>query len=218
MLKESAKSIGVLLIDDHPAIRLGLRLMLAHDPLISVVGEADSGFAAVEQAQTTNPDVILLDVRMPGASGIDVIRRLRQVCPETRIVILSAYEEEEYITRAIEAGAHAYLLKSASKSDLISAIYAVARGERLLASSWVCKVLERFETLLKEKVKLETGLSSQDMEILRLLAAGASNKDIASQIFVSEITVIRRVQEIVSKLGVTNRAHAVAEAIRRGLI
>lgn len=216
--RSAADSIRVLVVDDHPAIRLGLTLMLAQEQGIEVVGEADSASAAMQQVKVLKPHVILLDVKMPGASGIDIVRLLRQGHPDLKVVLLSAYEETEYVTRAVEAGAHAYLLKSASKTQLAGAIRSVCQGERLIAPNLVGKILDRFETISKDKVKREAGLSQQEAEILGLLAAGASNKNIASQLFLSEVTVIRKVQEIVAKLGVANRTHAVAEALRRGLI
>lgn len=216
--RSTVGSIKVLVVDDHPAIRLGLALMLAQDQGIEVVGEADSAFAAMQQVEALQPHVILLDVKMPGASGIDIVRLLRQGYPDLKVVLLSAYEETEYVTRAVEAGAHAYLLKSASKTQLTEAIRAVCHGERLVAPNLMGKILDRFETISKDKTKQDAGLSRQEVEILQLLATGASNKDVANQLFLSEITVVRKVQEIIAKLGVTNRTHAVAEALRRGLI
>ncbi len=210
--------IRVLVVDDHPVVRHGLRSLLANHDDIQIVGEAGSASEAFQMASSAHPDVVLLDIRMPGYSGIDVAQQLRRAHPTLRVLILTAYEDDEYLFGALRAGAHGYLLKSSSHDVLASAIRAVHRGERLLSPGLVDRVLKEFEDLAKERAHHESGLSDQELQVLRHIAEGATNKEIAERMFWSEVTVKRKVEDIFAKLNVANRAQAVAEAIRRGLI
>ncbi|MFQ6013867.1 MAG: response regulator [Anaerolineae bacterium] len=210
--------IRVLVADDHPVVRQGLRSLLSSFSDIEVVGEASTSFAVVEQVREVKPDVVLLDILMPGPNGIEIARQLRRAQPEVKIIILTTYDDDEYLYGALQAGAHGYLLKSASHEMLASSIRSVYKGERLLSPQLVGKVLQQFEELAKEKARHESQLSDLELQVLSLIAEGATNKEIAKRLYWSEVTVKRKIQDILGKLEVVNRAQAVAEAIKRGLI
>ena len=210
--------IRILIADDHPVVRQGLRTFLSTCPDLEVVGEATNGFTTLDQVRALRPDVVLLDVRMPGLSGIEAAHRLRRAHPEVKVILFTTYDDEEYLFGALRVGVHAYLLKSSSHDTLAAAIRSVYAGERLLSPPLVDKVLSRFEELARAKAQQDSGLTEQEIQILQAMEEGASNKEIADRLHWSEITVKRKVQDIFEKLGVDNRVKAVAEAIRRGLI
>ncbi len=210
--------IRVLLADDHPIFRRGLCSLLAEYNDLVIVGEADSGPATLEQVAIHQPDVLLLDVRMSGANGIEIAREVRRTAPTVRIIILTTYDNDEYLFGALQVGAQAYLLKDVALDNLPAAIRAVHKGERLLSPQLTDRVLRQFQTLASEKLRQESGLSTEELRILELIAEGATNQTIAEHFFWSEITVKKKVQEILAKFGAANRAQAVATAIRRGLI
>ncbi|MCL4458945.1 MAG: response regulator transcription factor [Chloroflexi bacterium] len=212
------ETIRILVVDDHPVIRQGLRSMLAGYSDMEVVGEAENGPQAVRSACATQPDVILLDIRLPGSNGVQVAQQLRRLCPEAKVLILTTYDEEEYLLGALRAGAHGYMLKNTRPEELAAAIRAINAGERLVSPGLINGVLQRFESLAKEAAKHEAGLTDAEIEILQCMAAGATNKEIAERQYWSEATVKRKTIDIYRKLGVADRAQAVAEAIRRGLI
>jgi DNA-binding NarL/FixJ family response regulator len=208
----------VLIVDDHPMVRQGLRSLLSQYPDIRVVGEAEGPPGALELITKLRPDVVLLDIRLAGVSGLDLAHRLRQAVPESRIIILTSYDDEGYLLQAAQAGAHGFLLKSASAEILAEAIRAVHAGERRLSPSLLDKVLHQFESLAVQKMHQESGLSYDEIKILRLIADGATNREIAERLHFSEITVKRRVQDIFAKLDVDSRLQAAVEAVRRGLV
>jgi len=212
------QNICVLIVDDHPMVRQGLRSLLSQYPDIQVVGEADGGPTALELVTKLQPDVILLDIRLAGVSGLDLAPQLRHVHPESRIIILTSYDDEGYLLEAAQAGAHGYLLKSASAEILAEAIRAVYAGERRLSPSLLDKVLRQFESLAVQQMHEESGLSQDEINILHLIAEGATNKEIAERLHFSEVTVKRRVQDIFGKLNVDSRLQAAVEAVRRGLV
>jgi len=210
--------IRVLIADDHPIVRQGVRSLLSVFPDIQVVGEADSPSVIQKEIETHYPDVILLDVRLGAFNGIDLARRLRRSNPECRIIILTTYDDDEYLFGAIEAGAHAYLLKDVSLDALPASIRAVHAGRRLLSPMFVERVLQEFQRLAAKKAEQDFGISALDLEILRLMADGLTNREIAAELNYSEATVKKKVQEILETLGVSNRTQAVALAIRQGQI
>ena len=211
-------SIRVLIVDDHAIFRRGLRSLLAEEPDIAVVGEADSAPATLAAAAQLLPDVITLDIRLGGMDGIQTARQLAQQLPAARLIMLTTYEDSEYLLEAIQAGAHAYLLKNSSYDTLANAIRAVHGGQRLLAPELVHHVLDDYYRLAREHIRNQSGLAAPEIEVLRLLADGATSQAIAERLHWSEITVKRRIQDTVEKLNASNRVQAVAEAVRRGLI
>ena len=210
--------ISVLLVDDHPVVIEGLRKLLAAAGDISVTGEAHDASSAIEQARALRPDVILLDLRMPGASGVQATRRLREMELDSAIIILTSYGDQAYVRQALEAGANGYLLKSTPTEQLIAAIRAAARGHRQLSPELLDGLLDDFGGLARERTKREADLGDDDREVLRRASQGATNREIGLAMGRSEIAVKKRLQVIFAKLGANDRAHAVAEAIRRGLI
>lgn len=211
-------TIRVMIVDDHPIVRQGVRGVLANHPDIEVVGEADSAPTLFAIVESLHPDVILLDIRMPGQSGIEVTQRLKRDYPNIKVIVLTTYDDDEYLFGALRAGAEGYLLKSASQEVLADSIRQVGRGERLLSPNLVGKLMREFKDLAKDKARADTGLTDQELEVLRMIAAGATNKEIAEKLYWSEVTVKRKVQDILEKMGVANRAQAVAEAGKRGLL
>ena len=212
------ETVRVLIVDDHPIVRQGVRSVLANHADIEVVGEADGAVSLFASLASLKPDVVLLDIRMPGQNGIEITQRLKREYPEVKVILLSTYDDEEFLFGALRAGAEGYLLKSASNEVLASSIRQVGRGERLLSPSLVSKVMREFQDLAKEKTRADSGLSDQELQVLRMIANGSTNKEIAEKLFWSEVTVKRKVQDILEKMGVANRAQAVAEAGKRGLL
>ena len=210
--------ISVLLVDDHPVVVEGLRKVLATAGDIAVTGEAHDAAEALERVRSLKPDVILLDLRMPGASGIQATRRLREQETGAAVIILTSYGDQAYVRQALEAGADGYLLKSTPPEQLIAAIRAAARGRRQLSPELLDGVLADFGGLAREQTRRETDLSEEDLEILRRAGQGATNREIGLAMGRTEVAVKKRLQVIFGKLGAVDRAHAVAEAMRRGLI
>jgi len=211
-------AIRVLICDDHPIVRQGVRSVLANHPDIQVVGEAENATTLFATIDSLKPDVVLVDIRMPGQNGIEITQRLKRDTPEIKVIVLSTYDDDEYLFGALRAGAEGYLLKSASQEVLADSIRQVGRGERLLSPNLMGKVMREFRDLAKDKARTESGLTDQEVEVLRMIAAGATNKEIAEKLYWSEVTVKRKVQDILEKMGVANRAQAVAEAGKRGLL
>jgi two-component system response regulator DevR len=210
--------IRILVVDDHPVVRQGLRSLLSNHPDLQIIGEAAHAQQALDMARREYPDVVLLDIRLPGVTGIEVARRLRQDCPETRIIMLTSYDDDEYLIGALEADVQAYLLKSVSDDTLVWTIRTVHRGERLISPEVLDRVLHQFAQVRRHQIQQEVGLSDQDIQVLRRVAAGASNDEIGRELGWSKASIKRKVQHIFDQLGVTTRAQAAAEAVRRGLI
>lgn len=215
---QSWEPIRILIVDDHPVVRLGLSNLLSSHPDFKIVGEAEDGAQVLPLLAAHKTDIVLLDIQMKGQSGIDVARRVMRSHPQVKIIILTTYDDQIYVDQALEAGVHGFLLKSASYETLPDSIRAVMRGERLLSPSLFTNVLTNYQKLAQDQAKREAGLTAEDLKILTRISEGASNKVIAEEFFWSEATVKRRVQEILEKLGVSNRAQAIAEAVRRGWI
>jgi NarL family two-component system response regulator YdfI len=211
----SLPSIRVLIADDHLVVREGLRAIMEAAPDLALVGEATDGAEAVQLAVELSPDVVLMDLRMPSVDGIEAIRQIKARCPDVEIVILTTYDHDEYIVRGLRAGARGYLLKDTGRRVLFEAIRAAARGESLLPSAVIEKVVAR----LAEPRPVEAGnLSVREREVLGLLAEGAANKEIAARLYITERTVKAHVASIFNKLGVNSRTEAVAVALRSGVL
>ena len=207
--------IRVLIADDHMVVREGLRAILEAAPDLLPVGEATDGAEAVQLVGEKTPDVVLMDLRMPGMDGIEAIRQISAQYPKVQVVILTTYDEDDYIVRGLRAGARGYLLKDSGRKVLFEAIRAAARGESLLPPEVVAKVVANLQG--PQSVKAET-LSKRENQVLALLAQGAPNKEIALQLSISERTVKAHVTSIFNKLGASSRAEAVAIALRSGLL
>ena len=210
--------IRVMVVDDHQVVREGLVSMLEAPEHIEVVGQAANAPEAIRKAHELKPDIMLLDIRMPGTTGLDVCRTLRVQLPETRVIILTTYEEEDYLFEALRAGAVGYLVKTASYEELVDAITSVAEGRRLLSAPLVDKLVAHYSELAREKARLESGFDQAELNILQMLAEGATNRDIARRLHWSEVSIKRKLQLIFEKLEVADRTSAAVEAMRRGLI
>lgn len=212
------RPIRVLLVDDHLVLRQGLRSLLSQYPDLLVVGETGDEADAIDLAASLQPDVVLLDIRLGRQDGLELARRLRRLQPELRIIILTAYDDETFLLQAAQAGVHGYLLKSASAEVLAEAIRAVHAGERRLAPALADKAYKQLETACRTFSKYRFGLTDQDIRLLSLIASGATVRDIARSLYLSERSVKRKIRDILAKMGVANRAQAVAEAVRLGLV
>jgi len=199
-------------------IRRGLCSLLSSYPDIAVVGEAENGAAALQAVADLSPHVILLDIQMFGADGIEIASRILRSAPEVKIIILTAYDNEEYILGAFRAGAYAYLLKNSMDETVVETIRLVQQGRRLLSPSLMDQVLRQFHILAQAHASCEHKLSQDEVHVLARIANGATNEEIAKEIHWSERTVGRKIEEIAAKLGARNRTQAVAMAIREGLI
>ncbi|MCL5950131.1 MAG: response regulator transcription factor [Chloroflexi bacterium] len=210
--------IRVLIVDDHPMVRHGLKSLLSKYGDIEIVGEAGDGAAALEWAERLAPDVILLDIQLPGPNGVELVNHLVENAPQAKTVMLTAFDNDEYLLGALSAGAYAYLLKNSSGETVAETIRLVHGGKRLLSPSLIDPVLRQFETLAKAHIRTESHLTEEEIQAMRLVAKGATNEEIAKEMYWGERTAQRKVEDIIAKLGARNRAQAVAEAIKRGLI
>ncbi|MDP4500549.1 response regulator transcription factor [Nonomuraea sp. NBC_00507] len=207
----SEAPIRLLIADDHPIVRDGLRGMFTGDPGFEVLAEAGDGAQAVELARALDPDVILMDLRMPRMDGVTAIRELARLGLKARVLVLTTYDTDSDVLPAIEAGATGYLLKDALRDELVRAVAAAARGEAALAPSVATRLLGQVRTPVDP-------LSTRELEILKLIAQGTTNREAAARLFISEATVKTHVLHIYAKLGVNDRAAAVAVAFQRGLL
>jgi DNA-binding NarL/FixJ family response regulator len=205
-------TIRVLLADDHPVVREGLRGMLVTEPGIDVIGEAASGDEAVAMTRALRPDVILMDLRMPRGDGVSAITRIRADLPETRIMVLTTYDTDADILRAVEAGATGYLLKDTPRAELALAVRAAARGETVLAPSVAGRLMTRVREPRPEP------LSAAQAQVLTLVARGLTNAEIGRRMFISEATVKTHLLRACAKLGVSGRTAAVTKAIQIGAL
>jgi DNA-binding NarL/FixJ family response regulator len=215
--------IRVLVADDQQLVREGLRVLLDLIPDIRVVGEAADGVAAAEQAQRIKPDVVLMDVRMPRLDGVAATCKVRKMCPDAQVIILTTFDDDEYVFEGLRAGAAGYLLKDVPSEQLAEAIRAAARGEAFIQPSVTRKVVAEFARMAeREHVRREQPLveplSAREMEVLALLAEGLSNQEIAERLIIAPGTVKNHVSNILSKLAVRDRTQAVLRAQEIGLL
>jgi DNA-binding NarL/FixJ family response regulator len=211
--------IRVLLADDHPVVRAGLTGMLAAEPDLHVIGEAGSGDEAVAMARSLRPDVVLMDLRMPAGDGVSATARIRGELPDTKIMVLTTYDDDADILRAVEAGASGYLLKDLPRADLADAIRATARGDTVLAPG----VAGRLITQIRSGASPATGpagetLSARETAVLGLIARGLTNAEVGRELFISEATVKTHLMRACGKLGVSGRTAAVARALQTGAL
>ncbi len=212
MTEPTSAPIRLLIVDDHPVVRDGLRGMFAGETDFEVVGEAADGAEAVTRAEGLEPDVILMDLRMPGLDGVSAIRWLADRSVTSHVLVLTTYETDREVLDAIDAGATGYLLKDAPREELFRAVRAAARGEAVLSPSVATRLVSQVREPLREP------LSQRELEVLELVARGTTNREAASRLYISEATVKTHLLHIYAKLGVNDRAAAVAEAFERGLL
>ncbi|HEY2292533.1 MAG TPA: response regulator transcription factor [Thermoanaerobaculia bacterium] len=207
------ETVRILLADDHPVVRDGLAAMLGTQPDFQVIGEAGTGAEAVTEAARLRPDVVLMDLEMPSLDGIEAIRRLRAADPAIQVVVLTAFDTDERILGALQAGAQGYLLKGAPRAEIFAAIRAVSAGGALIPPVVASKLLRRVRA-----AESPDALTAREREVLGLVAAGLANREIAARLSISERTVKFHVSSLLSKLGARNRTQAVGLARERGLI
>jgi NarL family two-component system response regulator LiaR len=213
-----SEKITVLLVDDHKMVRQGVRAFLQAQSDIEVVGEADSGETAVTLAAEHAPDVVLMDLVMPGMDGVTATRQVKAQSPRTQIIMLTSYHQDEHIFPAIRAGALSYLLKDIEPAALAEAVRQAAQGEAVLHPRVAARVVQELHGSRQESVNVFTELSDRELEVLRLIAEGANNSSIAQQLIISEKTVKSHVSNILSKLHLADRTQAAVWAWREGVV
>jgi two-component system response regulator DevR len=207
--------LRILLVDDHEVVRVGVRALIERQPGMEVVGEAATVREAVNKAQELMPDVVVLDIRLPGGSGLDACRQIKAHRPSTRIIILTSFPDDEVLFDAISAGADGYVLKQIGSDDLIRALERVGRGESLLDPALTNRVFAKMRDVrLRERAHAFADLNAQEMQILAAIAEGLTNREIGADLHLSEKTIRNYVSNILSKLEVTSRAQAAAYAAR----
>lgn len=212
-----AEVIRVLIVDDHPVVRQGLRSFLSSREGIEVVGEAGDGEQAVAEVVRLGPDVVLMDLVMPGAGGVVAIRRIGDADPSARVLVLTSFSSDDQVVPAVQAGAAGYLLKDVAPADLEAAVRAVHRGEALLDPSVVAGVMAEVASGRAPAAAGLDDLTPRERDVLRLLGAGLSNRQLAAELFVSEKTVKTHVSSILAKLRLTDRTQAALWAVRHGV-
>ena len=225
MSEAGGRAIRLVVADDHPVVRDGLAGLFAREPGFEVVGEAADGAEALRLAGTLAPDVILMDLQMPGTDGVAAIRELVRRGGAARVLVLTTYDTDAHVLPAIEAGASGYLLKDAPRDELLRAVRATARGESVLASSVAALLMQRVRTPASASAApsapspADAGpLSQRELEVLQLVSSGATNREAAARLFITEATVKSHLLNVYAKLGVSDRAAAVTEAFNRGLL
>ena len=220
----ATKEIRLILADDHAVVRSGTRELLEQKADLRIVGEASNGEEAVRLAQELQPDVLVMDVRMPKMSGIEATRRIKAEAPEIKILVLTAHDDDEYVFALLQAGANGYLLKTAEIEELVRAIRTVASGQSALAPEVTGKVVAQFTSgkslpdVINDKEEDYEGLTERELGILELVGKGLSNKQIGKELFISDRTVQAHLSNIFAKLGVNSRTEAVMHAVRKGWI
>jgi DNA-binding NarL/FixJ family response regulator len=219
---KSTEAVRVLIVDDHALFRRGLQMVLEGEADIDVVGEASDGHEAVERAEKTTPDVVLMDVRMPKRSGIEATRAIKEVLPSAKILMLTISDEEADLYEAIKAGASGYLLKEISIEEVANAVREVQQGKSLISPSMASKLLNEFAAMVKRRDERTNipgpRLTDRELEVLKLVAKGMNNRDIGAELFISENTVKNHVRNILEKLHLHSRMEAVVYAVREKLL
>jgi DNA-binding NarL/FixJ family response regulator len=216
--------ISVLLVDDQTIVRQGLRSLLSLESDIVVVGEAADGRQAVELVQSLSPDIVLMDVRMPHMDGLQALRRIKAVAPKVSVIMVTLYDDPNYLLEAVSAGAAGYILKDATRQELIRAVRLIAEGGAIIAPTMMPDLLHQMERMMAAQGSpfladaLQDTLTEREIEVLRLIAEGCTNQEIASVLIISPTTVKTHVQNILQKLNVSDRTQAAVYAVRSGLI
>ena len=210
--------LTVLIADDHPLVREALHRALDVEEDMKVVAEASDGEEAVKLASELKPDVVVMDIVMPKLNGIEATRRIKEIAPDTAILILTAYDDEEYVLGLLDAGAAGYLLKSARGRDLAGAIRAIRAGESVLHPNIIARLLKRATVTAVKENKAQGLLSERESEVLRLVALGMSNKEVAEELFLSQRTVKAHLTNVFNKLNVASRSEAIVKGLQWGLV
>jgi DNA-binding NarL/FixJ family response regulator len=209
--------IRIVLADDHVILRQGTRQLLEHESDMEVVGEASDGAEAVQLVTKLKPDIVIIDVAMPGMNGIEATKKIKEILPGTKILVLTGYDLDEYIFSLLEMGAAGYLLKDVSGDDLVGAVRAVYQGEPVLHPTVMRKLMDRCKTINTQQSEAPAGvLSEREMEVLKLAVSGKSNKDIAESLNISLRTVQAHMRSIFNKLGVGSRSEAIVSGLKKG--
>jgi DNA-binding NarL/FixJ family response regulator len=208
--------IRIVVADDHPVVRDGLRAILATEREFEVVGEAGDGAETIQQVTALRPDILLLDLEMPGMDGVEALRRLHDQMPEARVIVFTAFDTDDRILEAVRAGAQGYLLKGVPRQELFQAIRIVHAGGSLLQPVVASRLLRQVRQ--EQTSPVIEALTARELEVLRLLAQGLQNKEIAARLFITERTVKFHVSAILGKLGAGNRTEAVRAAVQQGLV
>ena len=212
------EQITVLIVDDHAIVRHGLRTFLDIQPDLLVVGEADTGEVAVCLAAELIPDVVLMDLAMPGIGGVEATRQIKRISPQSQIIALTSYHDDEFIFPALHAGALSYVLKDIHPAPLVETVHKAARGEAVLHSRVASRVIQEMQSAKQLQPHLFTQLSERELEVLRLIATGLPNAAIAEQLVISEKTVKKHVSNILSKLHLLDRTQAAVLAWQQGVV
>jgi len=210
--------LTVLIADDHPLVREALHRALDVEEDMKVVAEASDGEEAVKLASELKPDVVVMDIVMPKVNGIEATRKIKEIAPDTAILILTAYDDEEYVLGLLDAGAAGYLLKSARGRDLVGAIRAIRAGESVLHPNIIARLLKRATVTAVKENKTQGLLSERESEVLRLVALGMSNKEVAEELFLSQRTVKAHLTNVFNKLNVASRSEAIVKGLQWGLV
>ncbi|MGA8848211.1 MAG: response regulator transcription factor [Dehalococcoidia bacterium] len=215
---ETRDKLTILIADDHPLVREALHQSLEGEEDMKVVAEASDGEEAVKLASELKPNVVVMDIVMPRLNGIEATRKIKEIAPDTAILILTAYDDDEYVLGLLDAGAAGYLLKSARGRDLVGAIRAIRAGESVLHPKIIAKLLKRATTAPVREHKASGLLSERESEILKLVTSGMSNKEIAEKLFLSQRTVKAHLTNIFNKLNVASRSEAIVKGLQWGLV
>jgi DNA-binding NarL/FixJ family response regulator len=215
---ETRDKVTVLIADDHPLVREALHQSLEGEEDMKVVAEASDGEEAVKLVSELKPNVVVMDIVMPKLNGIEATRKIKEIAPDTAILILTAYDDDEYVLGLLDAGAAGYLLKSARGRDLVGAIRAIRAGESVLHPKIIAKLLKRATMAPVGEHKASDLLSARESEILKLLTSGMSNKEIAERLFLSQRTVKAHLTNIFNKLNVASRSEAIVKGLQWGLV
>jgi DNA-binding NarL/FixJ family response regulator len=208
-------AIRILIVDDHMVVRRGIRSLLSNHDDFEIVGEAGGVASGMELVRDLVPDVVLLDIRLPDDSGLSLLKQIRREAIPTRVLVLTSFDDEEYVMGALREGANGFIIKNASDDRLTGAIRAVYRDERVFSPQITEQIVQQ---VVAEQERASQGFSEEERKILRLVVTGASNDDIAAELYMSLTSVKRKLRTIFSKLKVQNRAQAAAEAVQRDLI
>jgi two-component system, NarL family, response regulator DevR len=212
------RDLRILLVDDHEVVRLGLKALLGRHPRFDVVGEAGTADEALAKARVQKPDVVVMDIRLPGKSGIDATREITGALPDTKVIVLTSYADDDLLMDAVAAGASGYVLKQIGSDDLVKALESVGRGEALLDPAMMNKAFARLrDAARRERGDAFKALTEQEVKILALVAQGRTNREIAGEIYLSEKTVRNYVSSILGKLALSHRSQAAAYAVEHGL-